>query len=852
MKFKALLILLLITFSLPVFSGETKKTEVEKINSWLQLGPAPVTLLENRVYPDKKSRANHNYLDFSSVKPAEGKIVRWQSDMTLSWKSAETSVFNTAEDSIYYFATYPDAYKRMKSELIVKGISDSFIDIYFDGREVKKKYSKKEEIVRVELDMLNSKHILLLKVFVPAGKEFKLDASIKDGKAIREGDLKFSTDLRRRVNFRNILNMTGVSRVSLSPDGKKAFVNLRKTGRDGKPERWNEILDVSSGKIIYTTIGSGALSGVKWLKDSNTISYTSTKKKSTELYILNIRTGERELIATNIKDFSDYDWSPDNTYLIYTRYFKKDTGNGFKYISRIPERSASSVYKNSIHIFYPQGKITHMIGTKDDDFSGFEISPDSRRVILVRNESDPKNRPYYKSFLYIFDVKAMSLNKLMESNHIFPSMWSPDSRKLLMTGGPSAFKGVGIDLEKGVVPNDYDTQVYIFDYLTGKVDPVTRKFDPSVNNVFWEDMNTIYMSVTEGSYENIYKYKISSKKFVKLNIPVDVTGRVWFSKNGRTAVFWGSGSNVPHKLYKLDLRSGRTALLKDYNRDDFKDVVFGKVENWDHKYESGKTIYGRIYYPSDFDKNKKYPCIVYYYGGTSPVERSFGGRYPFNWYAANGFIVYVLQPSGTVGYGQKFSAVHVNDWGKTTSGEVIDSTKAFLRAHPYVDPGRVGAMGASYGGFLTQYLATQTDVFSAFISHAGISALSSYWGVGDWGYTYSGIASADSFPWNRKDIYVERSPLFMADKINTPLLLLHGDKDNNVPPGESYQMYAALKLLGKEVALITIDGQAHWILDYPKRIRWMKTIIAWFDKWLKKDPFYWDQLYGEFMEKKDK
>ncbi|MCK5222094.1 MAG: S9 family peptidase, partial [Candidatus Aminicenantes bacterium] len=234
----------------------------------------------------------------------------------------------------------------------------------------------------------------------------------------------------------------------------------------------------------------------------------------------------------------------------------------------------------------------------------------------------------------------------------------------------------------------------------------------------------------------------------------------------------------------------------------------------------------------------------------SPVERSFGGRYPFNWYAANGYIVYVLQPSGTVGYGQKFSAVHVNDWGQTTSEEVIEATKAFLKAHPYADPKRVGAMGASYGGFLTQYLATQTDVFSAFISHAGISALSSYWGVGDWGYTYSGVATAGSFPWNRKDIYVDQSPLFMADKINTPLLLLHGEKDNNVPPGESYQMYAALKLLGKEVALITIDGQAHWILNYPQRVRWMKTIIAWFDKWLKGDPLYWDTLYGKYMDKK--
>ena len=231
------------------------------------------------------------------------------------------------------------------------------------------------------------------------------------------------------------------------------------------------------------------------------------------------------------------------------------------------------------------------------------------------------------------------------------------------------------------------------------------------------------------------------------------------------------------------------------------------------------------------------------------MERSFGGRYPFNWYAANGYIVYVLQPSGAVGFGQEFSAIHVNDWGKTTSVEVIEATKELLRTHKFIDPKRVGAMGASYGGFLTQYIATQTDIFSAFISHAGISALSSYWGVGDWGYTYSGVATAGSFPWNRKDIYVGHSPLFMADRINTPLLLLHGDIDNNVPPGESYQMFAALKILGKEAALVTIDGQAHWIMKYGKRVLWMKTIMSWFDKWLKQDPAYWNTLYKNYMDK---
>ncbi len=853
MKFKSLLIFIFLIFSINLIFAENKKTtNIVRIEEWLQLGPAPVTMLENRVYDSKKDRADHTYLDVGSVIPEIGVNVRWLSNVVLKWERAKSVLFKPKNDSIYYFATYPDAYKRLKTTFILKGVTDSFVDIFFDGRKVKKSYNGKSGIVKAELDMLNSKHILLLKVFVPANKEFKLETFLGNRDIVERGDLKFSTKLQRRVNFRNILNMSKVSDVKLSPDGKLAFVTIKKREQDKKPTVWNEVLKVDTGKIIFSTEGSGKFSNVNWLKDSISLSYAVTDKERTSLYRMNIKTGSRKLIKKGIKNFSDYTWSPDNTYIIYTRYHKKNMGNGFKYVSEIPERSLSPVYKSSTYIFYPVGGIIHKIASFEDDLSSPVISPDSKRIIFRKTISDNKKRPYFKTIVYLFDIDSLSLRKLYESNNVSPVMWSPDSRKILMAGGPSAFNGVGRNLEKGVIPNDYDNQLYVFNPETGKAEPLTKDFDPSVKNAFWTKNNTIFMSVTEGSYENLYRYTISNKKFKKISLPVDVTGRVWISKNGRTAIFWGSGSANPYKLYKTDLRSLKTSILKDYNKKDFKNVIFGKVENWDHNVGKGKIIYGRIYYPVNFDTGRKYPCIVYYYGGTSPVERSFGGRYPFNWYAANGYIVYIMQPSGAVGYGQKFSAVHVNDWGKTTAQEVIEATKAFLKSHTFIDPKKVGAMGASYGGFLTQYIATQTDIFSAFISHAGISALSSYWGVGDWGYTYSGVATADSFPWNRKDIYVGRSPLFMADKIDTPLLLLHGDKDNNVPPGESYQMYAALKILGKEVALITIEGQAHWIMDYSKRVRWMKTIIAWFDKWLKKDSFYWDSLYGRYIKNKEK
>jgi Dipeptidyl aminopeptidases/acylaminoacyl-peptidases len=160
--------------------------------------------------------------------------------------------------------------------------------------------------------------------------------------------------------------------------------------------------------------------------------------------------------------------------------------------------------------------------------------------------------------------------------------------------------------------------------------------------------------------------------------------------------------------------------------------------------------------------------IVYYYGGTSPTNRALEARYSMHMYAAQGYVVYTLNPSGTTGFGQEFSARHVNAWGKVTADEIIKGTETFCQEHPFVDAKKIGCIGASYGGFMTQYLQTRTDLFAAAISHAGISALSSYWGEGYWGYGYCAVANAGSYPWNNAELFTKQSPLFNADKSRLP------------------------------------------------------------------------------------
>ncbi len=144
---------------------------------------------------------------------------------------------------------------------------------------------------------------------------------------------------------------------------------------------------------------------------------------------------------------------------------------------------------------------------------------------------------------------------------------------------------------------------------------------------------------------------------------------------------------------------------------------------------------------------------------------------------------------------------------------------------------------------MTQYLQTKTDIFAAGISHAGISDHTSYWGEGYWGYSYSEVCMANSYPWTRKDLFVDRSPLFNADKIHTPLLFLHGDSDTNVPFGESIQMYTALKRLGRETAFVAVRGANHQITEFNKRKQWQETIFAWFAKYLQDDPSWWEAMY---------
>jgi len=841
-----LFLVFLFVLSLSTF-GEESKTELD-VNQYLVLGPIKVTI-PVEAKDDMKSFLNYEEVNVRDWWPKLGDDVSIYSDSKLQWKeNNELEFTKTDQPTIYYAGFYVKTNRWVGAE--VKAKSNQILSVYFDGVKKADKATFEEDDpqnVKADLQLQNGKHFVLLKLLFDRSKGTDWSVTTKllfDKKY--EGSISITTDPIRTTNIFDLMNDESVTSISVSPDGKLVALKMKERNKvEDKYDRWIELRNISDGTLVWTFKGGMDLPEVDWAPNSKSFAYSTNSNDAKTLWIVNLENGTTEALLQNVKNMGGFSWAKNGEYIVYTvnEEANQDDPNFKKY--DLPEdRWPGFRDKQFIYRVFIKSKMTERLTAGDQSTNFIEISPDSKKILYSKTYYGQSKRPYYRNDYFVLDLETMKADSIFTLYFSTGISWSPDSKQLLVLGGSTTFGDLGNTLPDNVIPNDYDTQAYIYDIASKNVEAITKDFDPKIDDAKWDGANdVIYFLTTDQSYKHLYRYDVVTKDYKLLDLQSEVVEDIDYSSDFTKAIFKASSSNVQEKIYKLDLTTGKVNLFLYPEATQFKNIKLGKVEDWDFTSSKGQKIKGRIYYPPDFDEAKKYPAIVYYYAGTSPIERDFGGRYPKNIWTANGYVIYTLQPSGAYGFGAEFSAKHVNDWGTITAQEIIEGTEKFVEAHKFIDPSKLGCLGASYGGFETLSLITKTDQFAAAISHAGISNITSYWGVGYWGYWYNSVAAAESFPWNNKDVYVNKSPLFSADKINTPLLLLQGNTDPNVPPGEAMQMYVALKHLDKDVTLIEVDKQQHWILDYDKRIKWNDTILAYFDKYLKGQPEWWNSLY---------
>ena len=735
-----------------------------------------------------------------------------------------SDIRHTAGNNLYFIEFSFTNQRYVCADVNFLGPEDFYI--YLDGIKLKDSKLTLEPATHT----VSFKYIANEHTPVP---EISLESKNSELLCLKEDNLKAYT-------IKDVILGTRFNTVSLSNNGKYLITGYTSTLPGGKTKTAKRITDIETNRIVMRTEQD-----IKWMPKSNCYYYVTSGTEGENLIIGDPDTGEESVLAKNIPD-GNFRISPDETFLLYTITQKGPEENKDVYqVIEPDDRQPNWRDRSYIAKYDLSDREMQQVTFGFNNSSVKDIAPDGKSILVITEQSRLSKRPTQIRTLYKINLSDNSAETLItDDGFISSAIFSPDGNKILISGSPEALNSIGINVKPGQTPNMYDIQLYIMDLASKEVTPITKEFNPSVQNFEWSKYdNNIYFTAENLDCIDLYCYNTSTNKISEIKSSEDLVNGFSIASTSGVLAYFGQGASNSDRAYIIDLKKNKEKLYEDLSAAILNNIQLGKCVAWDFVNSKGDTINGRYYLPPHFDPTKKYPLIVNYYGGCSPTSRNFESRYPQHAYAALGYVVYVVNPSGATGFGQEFSARHVNTAGHGPAEDIIEGTKQFCKEHSFINAEKIGCIGASYGGFMTQYLQTQTDIFAAAISHAGISDHTSYWGEGYWGYSYSEVAMANSYPWSHQNLYVKQSPLYNADKINTPILFLHGDVDTNVPVGESIQMYTALKLLGKETAMVLVKDQDHHIKEYEKRIRWQNTIWAWFAKWLQDDPTWWDAIY---------
>lgn len=742
-----------------------------------------------------------------------------------------SGIQSTSSPSFHLVGFTMDNNKYLKGELKIEGVKQ--YQYYIDGEkgssgEFAFSPATRDVVIKCLTDS-SSTDSLRVSIITERPEYLTINPDLKDG---------------YRYTTRNIFTGPFMRYLDISPSGKYLYYGKSFTGLDGVSSQYQySVTDLATGNNIYNTTNF-----MRWMPKSDKLTYVRKRNGKNQLVSLDPTTSVETILAKDLPE-TNYIMSPTEDYLILfkTEEGRKEKQEGLYQIINPEDRQPGWRNRGQLIKYDLSTGISTPLtfGNTSAHFCG--LTDDGKKLLFMTSHQRFTSRPTTLMSVYLLDLDSMTTEKLIENDGFISTVSiSPDGKTLVITGSPESLGGVGNVLPPDRIPSMIDNQLYVMDIKTRKITPLTRDFNPSIVSIDWNNYdNHIYFIAEDRDMRRLFRVNPKSGKIENLRLPEEYVMNFSLASDASVGAYYGESVDTSYRMYTFNTKTLKPTLFDDLNQERTANVNIVPTYDWNYVTSRGDTISARYNLPADFEEGKKYPMIVYYYGGCSPTARSLDTTYNPHLFSANGFIFLVINPSGATGFGQEFSSRHVATAGEGVAQDIIEGVKQFSKEMPFVDSEKIGCVGASYGGFMTQYLQTVTDIFAAAISHAGISDHTSYWGEGYWGYSYSEVSMGDRYPWNDKELYVEHSPLYNADKINTPILFLHGDADTNVPVGESIQMFTALKLLGKETAFVAVKDTNHWVQDFDKREHWLNTMLAWFTKYLYNDSTWWNDMYEE-------
>jgi dipeptidyl aminopeptidase/acylaminoacyl peptidase len=400
----------------------------------------------------------------------------------------------------------------------------------------------------------------------------------------------------------------------------------------------------------------------------------------------------------------------------------------------------------------------------------------------------------------------------------------------------------------------------IYERATGKITNLTQNFDRWVGSFVWApDSKTIYFSAEDKGESPIYALAISG------GTPPNVVAAghdddLSVSKDGKTLLFTRMSAQAPNEIASITIDNPATIAtevrghggcsdghcepvsqaaglpvtpLTHLNAPVLSQVAMSPLESFWFAGAKKAKVQGFLVKPPNFDANRKYPVKFLIHGGP---EGAWGDDWTYRWnaqlFAANGYVVVMINPRGSTGYGQKFTEDIVGDWGGKPYEDLIKGLDYAIKTYPFIDGDRVCALGASYGGYMANWLEGHTTRFKCIVSHDGMFNTESAYGSTEelWfpEWEFKGT------PWKSREVYRKWSPALYIQNAKTPMLVVHSQLDYRLDVSEGEQLFTSLQRLGVPSKFLYFPDEGHWILKPQNSQLWYKTVNDWVDQWTKK------------------
>jgi dipeptidyl aminopeptidase/acylaminoacyl peptidase len=305
-----------------------------------------------------------------------------------------------------------------------------------------------------------------------------------------------------------------------------------------------------------------------------------------------------------------------------------------------------------------------------------------------------------------------------------------------------------------------------------------------------------------------------------------------FTRDGKTMVYSQMSGASPNELYRASSSGGAPVALTHLNDSVLNNCEMTSLEEFWVNAPDGARIQSFVVKPYGFQAGRKYPVVMLIHGGP---QGNWGHSWTYRWnaqvFAAAGYVAVMPNPRGSTGYGQKFVDEINGDWGGKPYDDIMASAD-YLNSLPYVDSSRVVAAGASYGGYMVDWILGHTQRFKALVTHDGVYDLPSMFGSTE--ELWFPLWEFGGAPWDKAEDYAKWSPSHYVKDFHTPTLVVHGEQDFRVPYEQGMQLFTALQLQKVPSKLLLFPDEGHWVLKPQNSVLWYKTVIDWLDTWAKK------------------